>query len=144
MKTVLAGRVRVLVPDANVILKLVLPPENEPGHLEARMLFGDWFDGRVELVVPELWVYEAGNILCLKQPRTAAGCLTQLLQMRLQEVKLAGRLAVETAKLASAIGISYYDASYLAVAKMAHGVVVSADAKLVRKTASTGLVRPLV
>jgi hypothetical protein len=60
-----------IVPDASVILKWVLDSAAEPGHAAAGLLLGRWRKGEIALAVPPLWVYEVGNVLCLKRPDAA-------------------------------------------------------------------------
>ena len=54
---------RIVVPDASVILKWVLPSADEPDLGLALALRDDIAGGRVRAVVPHLWLYEVGNTL---------------------------------------------------------------------------------
>ncbi|MGC9196606.1 MAG: type II toxin-antitoxin system VapC family toxin [Syntrophobacteraceae bacterium] len=51
------------VVDASVILKWVLGEEREAEWNKALALLNGWVEGRVELMAPDLWVYEVGNFL---------------------------------------------------------------------------------
>jgi hypothetical protein len=69
---------KLVVPDASVLLKWVLPEEGEPWVGEALRLRDDFETGRADLLVPSLWYYEAGNV-CLhstmpSQLRTGSPC----------------------------------------------------------------------
>ncbi len=62
----------VFVPDASVILKWTLPPENEPFADQALALRESLISGIATLAVPSLWYFEVGNTLARKYPETAA------------------------------------------------------------------------
>ncbi len=62
----------VFVPDASVILKWTLPPENEPFADQALALRESLISGMATPAVPSLWYFEVGNTLARKYPETAA------------------------------------------------------------------------
>jgi predicted nucleic acid-binding protein len=122
-----------VVPDASVILKWVLDAENEPGHAAAHRLLERWQEGELTLAVPSLWVYEVGNVLCLKRPADASQALTALCDLGLEEVSLRRDLVQRTVVLARDHGLTFYDASYLTVAEQTRAVLATADGKFYRR-----------
>jgi predicted nucleic acid-binding protein len=121
------------VPDASVILKWVLDSATEPGHAAAQRLLARWQEGDLSLFAPQLWVYEVGNVLCLKRPQDAAEALDALRSLGLIEVAFDRGLIQATVTLAKSYGITFYDASYLAVAQEKNAVLVTADARFYRR-----------
>ena len=117
----------LVIPDASVILKWVLDAEDEPFQDAAFAILDSWNEERLELLVPSLWLYEVGNILCLKRPQDAVDVLAALRALDLPEVPLDGNLAEEAAQVAIGFGVTLYDASYLALARLNEGTLVTAD-----------------
>lgn len=126
-------RSATLVPDASVILKWVLDAENEPGQAAANQLLERWQKGELSLAVPSLWTYEVGNVLCMKRPADAFKVLSALCDLGLDEVPLSRELIQRTVALANHHGLTFYDASYLAVAAERNAVLVTADSKFCRR-----------
>jgi predicted nucleic acid-binding protein len=122
-----------IVPDASVILKWVLEAETEPGHAAAMRLLERWQSGDLHLVAPPLWLYEVGNVLCRKRPADAFEALAALHDLGLTEVPLTRELIGRTVDLVKSHGLTFYDASYLAVAEEAQAVLVTADGKFFRR-----------
>jgi predicted nucleic acid-binding protein len=129
----MSGRSATVVPDASVILKWVLDAEDEPGHAAASRLLKRWQQGELSLVVPPLWLYEVGNVLCLKRPADASEALATLCDLGFGEVPLTRELIQRTVVLAQGHGLTFYDASYLAVAEESKAVLVTADGKFYRR-----------
>ena len=129
----MSERSTALVLDASVILKWVLDAETEPGHAAANRLLERWQQGELNLLVPPLWIYEVGNILCLKRPADAATVLAVLWDLGLGEVPSSRGLIQRTVTLAQSHGLTFYDASYLAAAEEINGTLVTADGKLYRR-----------
>ncbi len=124
----------VVVPDASVILKWVLPRDEEPGWNRARAILDRFVLGKLELAVPSLWYFEVGNTLSRRfGMNPGAGLLCWLRELVLSEVSPAegwGRTAVG---LVADYGVTFYDAAYLAVAMARRGTLVTADSAFVRK-----------
>lgn len=127
------SRSAAFVLDASVILKWVLDAETEPGHAAALRLLELWQSRELDLLVPPLWLYEVGNILCLKRPADASAALTALMDLGLGEVSFSHRLVQRTVALARTHGLTFYDASYLAVAEEKAATLVTADVKFHRR-----------
>jgi predicted nucleic acid-binding protein len=122
-----------VVPDASVILKWVLDAEDEPGHTAASRLLERWQRREIGLAVPPLWLYEVGNVLCLKRPADAAEALAALCDLGFREVPLSRELIQRIVVLTQNHGVTFYDASYLAVAEERNAVLVTADSKFFRR-----------
>ena len=93
-----AAAVVIVTPDASVLLKWVLPDDDEPDGDAALSLRDYALAGAVELVVPQLWIYEVGNT----------------------------RSRTQALSLAVSYGVACYDAAYH-VALVHGGVFVIAD-----------------
>lgn len=81
------------MPDASVILKWVLR-DDEMRREKALAILSDWLDGKHEIIVPSLWLYEAGNILTRREPLYAGAIMEKLLQYEFQEIKITASLLV--------------------------------------------------
>ncbi len=122
----------LIVPDASVILKWVLPREEEPDWERARRLLEDFVDGETEMIVPSLWFFEAGNTLTRRFGFEVADSMLHWL-MELQIPEQAPRSWATTAvALAANRGVTFYDAAYYAVAVERGGVLVTADQRFIR------------
>lgn len=90
---------RAIVPDASVILKWVLDDEDEVSTAAARDLRERSFSDDLNLFVPQLWLYEVGNVLSRKQPAEAANLLLALRQLRMTEIRLDATAVERTSEL---------------------------------------------
>ena len=104
-------------------------------------------EGRVEIAVPALLYYEVANILLFGRSRPpveeAAEALDDLFSIPLEVVPPASAAAAVTVLLASAHGLSYYDAAYVALAEELDCVLITADERLERRVRTGGRVRLL-
>lgn len=73
----------LVVPDASVILKWVLPPADEADVGRALALRDAIGNGDVQALVPELRLYEVGNTLARRLPGRAERLLPSLLRFDL-------------------------------------------------------------
>jgi len=134
------------VVDASVILKWIVGDEREPDHEKALRLLNDWVDDKVELLAPSLWEYEVGNFLGRQMPDQATEKMTLLINLRLAGTPLTERMYILCFAWMRENGVSFYDASYLAVAEEMQAKLITADEKFARKmskTVSTCLLRDL-
>jgi predicted nucleic acid-binding protein len=131
---------KLVVPDASVLLKWVLPEEGEPWVGEALRLRDDFETGRADLLVPSLWYYEAGNVLALHYAESAADRLAVLVGLRLSVAEPNEMWRVKTLDLAKTHGVTFYDASYHALAILHNGVFVTSDEKYLRKASAAGCI----
>jgi predicted nucleic acid-binding protein len=104
-------------------------------------------EGRVEIAVPSLLYYEVANILLFGRSRPpiaeAAEALGDLFSIPLVVAAPTPDAGDGALRLASQYGLSYYDASYLALAEMLNCLLLTADERLARRTRQTGRVRLL-
>ena len=128
----------ILVPDASVILKWTLPPENEQWILQALALRDAMVESKVRLLVPPLWLFEVGNTLQRKFPDSAAKRLNYLCRYGLTESTMTPSVQARAFELCTAHGVSFYDACYHALAIARDGVFLTADEKHLRLAASSG------
>lgn len=127
----------VVVPDASVLLKWTLESDDEEDRDAALGLKASWLSGACEVVVPQLWVYEVGNILGLKRPATAQALLQAMIDLELADVAAVQYLN-DTYQLMQKYRVTFYDAAYHGLAIARKGSLVTADAAYVRKTQAAG------
>jgi len=122
-----------IVPDASIILKWVLPRENEPYSKQAHAISQAFYDNEIDLIVPSLWVYEVGNVLTIKYPEVARALLAHLINLDIPVAHPSSRQIELTAKLVLRHAVTFYDASYHALAITTGALFVTADEKFLRK-----------
>ena len=123
----------IIVPDASIILKWVLPQEDEPYSRQAHAISQAFYDNEVELLVPSLWVYEVGNVLTIKYPQVARTLLAHLANLAMPTIQPSARLIELTTELVARHSVTFYDASYHALAVTTDAMFVTADEKFLRK-----------
>ncbi len=118
---------KLYVLDACVVLKWVLPPEEDVA--KALVLKTDFRQGKIDLMVPEHLIVEACNTVARRMPDFLVSVFNKLNQIftphRLNEevVLLAGQLVARYPK------ISFYDAAYHALALIKRATFVTSDEK---------------
>lgn len=121
-----------IVCDASVVLKWALS-EGESEVAEARALRTAAASGRLEIAVLDLTYYEVANILIRSRTWSSAD-VTRALELfeRLcgPGVPLTARSRGRATNLASAHGLTFYDAAYWAVAAELGATLVTADREL--------------
>lgn len=127
----------VVVPDASVLLKWVLPSADEADQAPSLALKSAWLNGTIEIVVPALWIYEVGNVLGLKRPAMAEALLGVLGDLALPEAP-ASPGAPRILSLMRDYGVTFYDAAYHALAIDRGGIMLTADRRYVAKCAAAG------
>lgn len=129
---------RLVVPDASVILKWVLPWSNEADLGSALALRDSIADGRVRAIVPALWIYEVGNTLARRQPDHAERVLGALVRFDLKSAVQSHRWLESALDLTRRYGVAFYDASYHAHAIVERGVFVTADERYANRAEDAG------
>ncbi len=131
------------VVDASVALKWVRP---EPGS-EAALAFLKRVRAQdAELFAPDLWCIELASALWKKAtlrgrdttPAEAMECLHHLLAAPVVREPL-GRLAERALDIALELGVTAYDASYLALAEFLDAPVVTFDRQLAQRVSGSRL-----
>ncbi|MBE0599209.1 MAG: type II toxin-antitoxin system VapC family toxin [Desulfuromonadales bacterium] len=108
-------------------------------HTEkALTLLSSWVAGETEIVLPSLWVYEVGNIVGRKSGERAEEIMALLLDYRFPEARTDAGHLMATLDLMRRHGVTFYDASYHAVALKAGGTFVTADDAYVRRAGNAG------
>src|ERR1700733_1091432 len=77
--------VPLVVPDASVLLKWVLPSDDEPDADKALLLRSAILDDEAHALVPALWLYEVGNTIARRFPTHASQWLTAMMKFGLEE-----------------------------------------------------------
>lgn len=126
------------VIDASVILKWVLGEEQETDQSIALKLLDNWAAGMAELVAPSLWQYEAGSFLGRELQGEAREKMTLLLDLGIHSVDLSNTIIERCFTWMEQHAVTFYDASYLAVAFEIQGTLVTADEKFCRKMGKVG------
>ena len=130
---------RVIVPDASVMLKWVIPTVEE-GRDSAIELRDEAIAGKVALVVPSLWLYEVANTLARRFPDQAAQLLDALVAFGLAESAATKAWREEALALTRRYDVTFYDAAYHALALVERGVFVTADSDYVARAKRAGAV----
>lgn len=123
----------LLVPDASVILKWVLPPENEPGAGNALAILDRFVAGEVLLAVPALWYFEVANTVSRLAPDEAGSCLRELRRLDLAEIGVDDVVEDLALECVRETGVTFYDAIYHAVAVALGGALVTADQRFISR-----------
>ena len=130
----------VVVPDASVILKWVLPPATEADMQRALTLRDDIATGNVRALVPSLWIYEVGNLLARERPGEASRLLDVLIRFGLADAPRSQAWLDCVLGLTKQYGVTFYDAAYHAHAIVETGVLVTADERYVDRASAAGFV----
>ncbi len=130
--------VPLVVPDASVLLKWVLPSNDESDSDKALRLRAAILDDAVHAILPPLWIYEVGNTVARRFPTHAQAWLSALLRFGIEEMPPSQAWLAKSLELTSRHEVSFYDASYHALAILHKGVFVTADAKYVIRAAESG------
>jgi predicted nucleic acid-binding protein len=135
-----------VVVDASVILKWYLRDEDLLS--EADQLLLDWRIGRLVLVEPVHVGHEVGHSLLRAHRRGRISAplveqaVTDFTVVFEQFVFMpAASLAIESFRLARSLGVSFYDATYLQVARLQSVPLVTADEAFFRQAGAQPEVR---
>lgn len=132
---------KMVVPDASVILKWVLPdPKGEQDVEQALYLRDSAVNGKISIKVPSLWLYEVGNTLTRRFADRSQELLEALMDFNLDESGVDAEWLGQAIALTRRYNVTFYDAAYHALALAEKGVFVTADAKYVRKAGKAGAV----
>ncbi len=120
-----------LVIDTSVAIKW-LNRDNEENIDKANRILENVRDGQIELLAPELLKYEVGNALLLGK-KIAREDIEDLMSifysLPITFVTVNQDLANLTFVLAKILGITYYDASFLSIAKQYDATLVTENIK---------------
>lgn len=124
---------KIVVPDASVLLKWVLPGDLEPHRDKALSVRESFLQGRIDLLLPGLWIYEVGNILGRHCPEDAFLRLEALLGFSVPQAEIDAGHLDRAMQMSIAHQVSFYDACYHALAISTDGVFVTADEQYAKK-----------
>jgi predicted nucleic acid-binding protein len=124
----------IIVPDASVILKLVLQETHEPDHGDAVRFIRGYENELFDVLVPTLWRYEVANVLGLKASSTAKESMAVLLAFHFAEQSLDHDYCMDVLDLMyETNGVTFYDAAYHVLALRSGGILLTADARYAKK-----------
>lgn len=118
------------IVDASVAVKWFLPVEREPEGQQARDAIG-----RLAMRTTSLAFFEVGNVLTTRSSwsgERVAAALGLLLEICGDPFELTSEDHVAAAELTRAHDLTFYDASYVAIANRLGRGVLSADGDLVK------------
>lgn len=130
----------LVVPDASVILKWVLPSDDEPDVDKSLSLRDAILEDHVRALVPALWLYEVGNTAARRFPSHAAAWLSALMKFELEESPPSPQWLAAALELIARYHVAFYDAAYHAIAIVHGGSFVTADKRYVSRTNEAGAV----
>ena len=133
----------LVVPDASVILKWVLPAQDEPDLVRAIALRDAILFGEVDARVPALWLYEVGNTLARRFPDRAEQVLDVLSRFNLVSAPRTSRWLRAALDLTRHYGVTFCDAAYHAHAITRQGTFVTADEKYIERARAAGAITRL-
>ncbi|MBS7247027.1 MAG: type II toxin-antitoxin system VapC family toxin [Candidatus Jordarchaeales archaeon] len=134
------GEKSKLVIDASVVVKWFVREDDRAPALNLRELH---VSGRVELLAPDLLVYEVANALRFN-PHLDAGdverAVESLFKLHIRLCPPSVALVADAARKAKRYGITVYDAAYMSLAEDEACNMVTADGKLYGKVKGSGVV----
>jgi len=133
----------IVVPDASLILKWVVPSDNEQHVEQALALREAFLRDEITLQVPSLWYFEVGNTLARKFPEEAASQLSHLRDFGLIEVTMDAPWQAAILTLVERYTVTFYDASYHALAILNGGTFITADEKYLNRVSGSSHIRHL-
>jgi predicted nucleic acid-binding protein len=127
------------VVDTSVVFKWYRQPGDEDYVSQAIAILENHLNGDLEIHVPNLLIYELGNILRFKEDLASKDAMTILKKTFMLDIKIYLidlPFAENTFHLAKKYGITFYDASFLALSHLLDCPFITADRKLYTKSKS--------
>ncbi len=134
-----------MIVDSSVIVKW-LNRSSEKYLEQADQIMEEVLSGKITLLAPELAKYEVGNVLLLGKkliPKEASSVLVSLYLFPIKFIGETKELAKSTFEISHKLGITYYDAAFMALAKEYNTVLVTDNVKHQGKTKEVKVI-PLV
>ena len=130
----------ILVVDASVAVKWVVPEPRAEGHLDQALEVLAAIRRRdVRIVQPAHWLFEVAAVLVRSRPRFVDQGL-DLLEVIKASIADEAAILRRAARLAEELDHHLFDTLYHAVALEREGVLVTADGRYARKAAHLGRV----
>lgn len=120
-----------IVVDSSVIVKW-LNDVDEINLDQANKLLADGLKGSIDLLAPELAKYEIGNVLLLKKKLSSEEIKTPLrtlYALPIQFITESEDLSKITYDMAFEYGVTYYDASFMSIAKQYGATLITENIK---------------
>lgn len=133
-----------LVLDTSVIFKWSRQPHEEPLVPQALVLLEQYLSGETEIRIPELLFYELGNTIKHKShllDGSEQTILRNIFALGLTVHRLDITLAQEVLRTALAHDLTFYDATFIALAQSVRCNFITADRKLYQKLRARPFVR---
>lgn len=122
-----------IVPDASIIIKWALGGEEEPEKDKAMSILFGFTEGKFEIILPSLWIYEVGNVLGMRYPQSGEEIMGILLGYEFNEFSMSKDLCRLIFQLMNEFKVTFYDASYHALAIHQKGKFITSDKKYFEK-----------
>ena len=124
-----------IVVDSSVTVKWINQVD-EHFLAEADKLLADAQAGSINILAPELSTYEIGNALLNKKLDLPMALISlgTVYQLPITFIPESEKLAKETYRIAQESGVTYYDASFMALAKQENATLVTDNLKHQSKT----------
>ena len=132
--------VPLVVPDASVLLKWVLPSDDEPDADKALLLRSAIQDEAVHAILPGLWLFEVANTIAPRFPTHASAWLSALMKFGLEEASPSQPWLAKALELTRRYEVSFCDAAYHALALIHKGLFVTADSRYINRVTEPGSV----
>ena len=129
------------VLDASVALKWAIPPANETLTAESLQLLQEYVNGRVDLLVPDIFWAEVGNVLwkgvrLRRWSRPTAERIASEMQGLNFSTVPSRTLMTEALRIAFAYDRAVYDCLYVALAIRSKSQMITADERLANALAA--------
>lgn len=120
--------------DASVILKW-FTQDKESDLEKALQLREDFMERKIDLICPELLIYEIANVLRYKEDLEEKLILKAIMSIYAMEILISvnQKIMENAVKLARKYGITVYDSTYLSFAQHLGCYLITADKKLFQK-----------
>ncbi|MCH8821830.1 type II toxin-antitoxin system VapC family toxin [Patescibacteria group bacterium] len=124
------------VLDASVILKLIIVEREEDQQI-ALGVIKNFQEGKAEILLPSFWVFEVGNTL-MKKGGDYESLYVFVLDIGFPTHEFDSSELIEIGKFGKKHNVTFYDASYHYLAKLAGFTFVTADEKYFEKVKKVG------
>ncbi len=122
------------VLDASIALKWFFPQEKNSDI--ARRILSETKRGKIRVIVPQIFFFEIVNVIKTKSkstPNDVLEVIDKIFSLQLESEEADLHLLSKANFYAQKFGLSIYDASYVATAKINEAILITADEKMVKK-----------
>ena len=123
---------KTLVIDSSVFIKW-FSKDNEEDLDNALSILNSLIDNNIVIACPELAIYELANVLYFKpgfEIKKTKTAIEKFLDLGIEFIRLYKKLILIANEIRYDLGITFYDSSYIAVAKFFNLRFITADKKL--------------